>query len=52
MARNGGKKNGRLADMSLPPNLRIVKRKGKKIGNAATAQMSHNSGNRRKGKKS
>ena len=52
MARNGGRKIGRLADMSFPAKVRIVKRKGKKIGGTPSAQMSHgNSSRKKKGKK-
>jgi hypothetical protein len=52
-----GQTHGRLADMSIPPDLRLIKSKPKKIGGTPPAQMDHNSqanakkGKRRKGKR-
>lgn len=48
MSRNGGRKHGRLADMSLPAYLRIIKQKGKKIGGTPSAQMSHGNSSRKR----
>jgi len=42
MARDGGKKNGRLADMSVPPELRAPEsKKQSKAKKSVPAQMSH-----------
>lgn len=50
-ARNG-RTTGRLADMSIPSKLRIIKSKPKKIGGTPSAQMDHNSkSNAKKGKR-
>ncbi len=46
-----GKREGRLADMSLPANVRIVKVKGKKIGGTPSAQMDHGNSSRKRRKK-